>query len=738
MKRILSEGAAVLLLLSLAGFYHGPELSGAGVQAFVDSSRFFYPVWKWAAGIWRSGLLPLWNPSLGTGQPFFADPQSCSAYPPVPLLYLFLPPVKAFAWLTFLHHFHLILGFYVLARGRALAVVPSVFGATAFGMSLHVVCMPWTPVALFAVSWIPWIFAASDRVWEGRSGAWILLTLSLALQMASGYPVYSYLTMLALVAAAATRWRERRELLAWACRVFPATILAIGLNLSWILPFAEFYRGTDLSAGKYYQPLGFWDLATFLSPFVQGHPLERGYMGPHYWVATYSMGLPTLVLILWGALTGRVKRASLVLFGLFVVLSLGETAGLGWLLKRILPGYSMVIRSGFLISPALLFGALAAAEALQSTGNRILRGKKEMGMAVGVLAFVAVAAWVLGVEDSGRVPRMFAAEAVLAIGAFVLFGAIRESWRRWGAVAALAALLFSLLPGALSLRFLLAPSYYESLPELLPRLTREGRLFHSPALLKRARVLEGRTPEEAYYLSKQWMYPNWPLTFGRDEAVCYNTLQWGPVRNWIDQAFRVSPSFTRKTVDYLGIRYLFGKTTLPGLVPVPAGQFGVDVSENPRALPRWFPVLRAYRADEPAADMERNAESQFEFSRGCFIRDPLKVGPYVTCRVTELERTPNRIVLLAVGAPSAKGPEQGRVLLVSSETAYPGWTFENDWGRRRPLEVVNHAFRGVMLEPGEMHATLVFKPASFRLGLFLSLLGLWAVFAILAWDKFSR
>ncbi len=722
MKRILPDVAAAVLLVLLVLFHHGPELLGAGVTAFVDSSRFFFPVWKWAQVVWQDGLIPLWNPLFGTGQPFLADPQTTSAYPPVPLLYLILPPMRAFAWLLASHHAWTLLGFYAFARGRRFEVLPSFFGAVAFGMSLHVACMSWTPVALFAVSWIPWAFAVSGLLWQGRRGSVLLLSVVLALQLAAGYPVYSYLTMLALAAEALFRLGDRALFVSWGKGFAAAVLLSVGLNLVWALPFLEFYLGTDLRAGKYYQPLGLWDLATALSPFVNGHPLEKGYSGPHYWVATFYAGLPTLFVAAWGIATGRVRKSTAWLFLLFVVLSLGETALLGGLLKRVLPGYALVIRSGFLISLVLFFGCLSAVEALQEAGRMKRPHAHDTWIACAAFVLIYGAALILGVASESGDPWRIALETALLGVAVAAFWTSRgPGTRRLGMGAAILALLLSLMPGVLSLRFLLAPSYYESLPEILPRLTRAGRLLHSPVLMKNARVLSGETAEEAYYLAKQWMYPNWPMTFDRGMAVGYNTLQWGPSRNWVDAAFRISPSFSKKAADYLGVRYFFGKTTLPGLIPVPSGGPDVEVAENPGAMPRWFPVPRAYRAGEPLEDMQRNADSQFDFSKGCFIRDPRWVGTYVDCRVKELKRTPNRVELLAEGAPSASGPVPGRILLVSSETAYPGWIFENDWGRRRSLEVVNHAFRGVVLEPGEMHATLTFEPVSFRLGLFLSL-----------------
>jgi len=95
------------------------------------------------------------------------------------------------------------------------------------------------------------------------------------------------------------------------------------------------------------------------------------------------------------------------------------------------------------------------------------------------------------------------------------------------------------------------------------------------------------------------------------------------------------------------------------------------------------------------------------------------IGDYSFRKVNETKRTANEVELSALGT--------GKALLVSSEMDYPGWRFAAG-GIERALEDVNYGFRGAVLNPGEEKATLVYRPVSFRLGCFLSLLvmGFWA------------
>ncbi len=148
------------------------------------------------------------------------------------------------------------------------------------------------------------------------------------------------------------------------------------------------------------------------------------------------------------------------------------------------------------------------------------------------------------------------------------------------------------------------------------------------------------------------------------------------------------------------------------------GDIPVEVSENSGALPLWYSVSQAYPAGEGEEDMRRNANSLFDFSKGCFIQGKQKARSYEARNVKIVKRHANRVELFAesLESVSSRGEtaQEGPALLVSSEAAYPGWEFVNEWGQKRSLETVNHVFRGVLLEPGEMHVSLRFEPTSFR------------------------
>jgi uncharacterized membrane protein YfhO len=71
--------------------------------------------------------------------------------------------------------------------------------------------------------------------------------------------------------------------------------------------------------------------------------------------------------------------------------------------------------------------------------------------------------------------------------------------------------------------------------------------------------------------------------------------------------------------------------------------------------------------------------------------------------------------------------------VVLSEVYYPGWRVEVD-GRAAKILPANFAFRAVYLEPGAHHVRMFFQPATWMLGLAISV----ATWCGLLWVVVSR
>lgn len=714
-RSVLLAPVPFLLLAVLTAAFYWKVIAGGGIFVFVDASRFFYPLWKWGSEALGQGLIPLWNPDAQFGTPYLADPQMAYAYPPLPLLYFWFTPINAFAAVTIFHHFWALAGFWVFARAQGFSTKVSFLGSLIFGFSLHLVCSSWTPVALMTISWLPWIFWAAEKVYQRERGGVLYLSFAWAMQLAAGYPVLTYLTGLAVLLHYGWKTLQPLEDFSmqkanWVISMAAAVLTAAVYNLVWGLPFAEFFSHSNYQNGaSRFQDLSWTDLATALNPFVLGHPLGHDYGGPHYWVSTYFLGLPTLCLILWGLRRSVYRKGSVPVFFILIVLSLGSTLGLGSFLKGWLPGYALVIHSGFWISLVAFWAAWLAMESMEAF-FLLKKDGKEGIIWIGIVLLVY--GFSLGVKTPFFPAAFWISFFLLCLAAF-----FSSSQARGFLLAG--ALGFSLGTAAYSLNILLDKSYYETPSFLLSRLDEPGRLFFSPPLLRDASRLEGSSMEEAYETAKQKLYPNWPLTFKREETPIYNTLQLSDSFAWTFRAFQRSLSHSRRVLDFLNVRYVFGKNLFKGFKTISNESDPVQVSENPSALPKWFSVVKADHAGDSIEDDFLKADKlSIDYSKECFVDDPAKAGNYKPRRIEETFRGINRLSLSAAGS--------GQALLISSETQYPGWRVMVE-GKLRPIERVNHAFRGVIVNEGESHVEFNYTPTTFRLGLFFSLLvlGLW-------------
>ncbi len=731
----------IALAVILACFY-APVIWGGQLFMFVDASRFFYPLWKWGAGVLASGRLPLWNPAAQFGVPFFADPQMAYAYPPVPLFYGLFSADNAFAWLIIFHHFWALFGFWRFARREGMGLGAAFFGCLAFGFSLHVVCSSWTPVALFTISWIPWTVQAALALYRGKRGATLALSFCAAMEFSAGYPVLVYLTALALGAGLLikcfndsppnTSARNRsvddqdtkkapkfdndkknnsrqnhKGNWGWVKGAGIASILALLYNLSWMLPFAEYYPYSNYEGGgNHLQALGFKDLATLLTPFYQGHPLEAGYQGPHYWISTYYLGLPVLVFILMGAAEGVFTWAAMAGFSTLGILSLGETLGVGGWLKTILPGYSLVIRSGFWL-PLFLFGAAWMA------GLSFDHQKKEDGPGSrALLVWVFSTMGIFGISYLSGKP---AQPALFLISAFLMMASaplspLKPYLRQ---IAWVLALGFSLFPIASSVNILLDRSYYDQPPVLVSNMPEPGRVFFTPSYMKDAFRLQGANYQDAYGKAKNDLYPNWPLAEGLEEIPFYNTFQLSTTKPFAQEAFQYSEGHTKEVLDYLDIRYLLGTSRLKGLKSIAPAGSGEWLYENSLAESKWYSVSKAQAAGSIGDDFKKAAKEKWNYGQTCTVQDPNLAGAYGVRPVRMISRYAQGVEIEA--------PGKGRALLVSSEAAFPGWkAYVN--GQEKSVVTVNHCFRGVELEDGECQVVLTYSPESVRLGFFLALL----------------
>lgn len=165
----------------------------------IDATLYAYPDHWINLEAFRKGLLPLWNPYVACGTPHAANWQSACFYPPfwlfnwAGLADWFMRMAVAHAGLAFA-------GCYLWLRRQKAGPLACTLGALSFAGSAHLT-LCWVNLPFIATAaWIPWIFWAFHRALEKPAFQnWFWAGSFLALQVLAGYPFFTFYTVLLLL-----------------------------------------------------------------------------------------------------------------------------------------------------------------------------------------------------------------------------------------------------------------------------------------------------------------------------------------------------------------------------------------------------------------------------------------------------------------------------------------------------------------------------------------------------------
>ncbi len=768
------RGAAVqaaLVGLLLAAALLGPALASGGAPARGDLPDFFWPMKAYTAERWAAGGIPLWNPLSGGGEPWLGQLQSGALYPgDLP----FLLGWKEGAFLGIALHLALAAagaGFWLrelgASRPAALAAAGIYAGGGAF-LSLF-------PVYNNActAAWLPWLFAGARRVAVGRSrGAGYAVAVAGA--FLAGEPALAAAGSLAalLLSAWAGGEGEPPEAGLSGRRIVVRTALplAVGLCLAGaaLLPFGELVRGAERRARTTREEavarsLGPSDLADLVAA-PRPETTRGAAPGRGGYLVTLALG-PLPILLAAGAGAGFPGR------------------------RRLLGGLAVLAAGGFLLA---LGASGFLAPALFDAG--ILRGLRFPArwvvfphLALAVAAGAGLDGWLWGrfrgaaagaaaeagepeaAESAARTRIAFAALAVVLPVLLVLAGLAalvpeaRESRELLRTAAAGAAGLVGLAAIGLARRRESGPSASDAafLAVLavapLPWLAGEA-LAAIPAATIAARppALAGlsRGPEAGRVfapagqdrtLALRWRYAD-GLSWGEKavsravEALAgYTNLFHGaattgsasPIGNpRVDRLVGVALAGgdLAGTLALLDVRHVV--TPFPARAPGlrPEGRSGGVLRYGvPRAFGRaFFPLEARFSPDEEVFEALRTrgfdpGKTALVSPRadGTRLPSPRAAGSWAAARF--LSDGAERAEL----STSASAPS----LLVLTRSWDPGWKARVD-GLPVPVLRAQLALLAVVIPPGEHRLEIAYLPASFRVGLGLSVAGLLGVLAL--------
>jgi hypothetical protein len=379
--RLIAALPAILLLILLAFAFRGAL---AGRMFYLrDVSQNHYPVRHFVTERLRAGALPLWDPYHGGGTPLLADPNNLVLHP-ISALFLILPFDAAYTASIVLQFALLALGGYLLARaigarpeGAAMAAaIVSLSGPAASLASLqNVLCgAAWVPIGL-------WALLRGVESGQGRFLALGALCFGVVLAAAEPASIVSFTLLAPILGLTGDRSPSpSRGRVAW--RI--GAVLLVGLLIAGaqVLPAGDLLSRAARGAGFTAPEAWKWSLRParlleVIVPRLLGDPTR---MSPGSWwgrwmfeggypflLSLYVGAIPCLLaaagLLRSGADAAR-RRALAAAGGLGLLLALGQHSALYRLLLESAPALRQIRYPERFVLIALVPLALLAARGL--------------------------------------------------------------------------------------------------------------------------------------------------------------------------------------------------------------------------------------------------------------------------------------------------------------------------------------------------------------------------------------
>lgn len=669
-----------------------------------DAVAYFAPSRKLLHDAVASGRIPLWNPYELCGTPFLANVQSSVMYPFGAAFWIF-PTAYAFGANALLHLFLAGLFTYLWLKTEGVSCSGALIGALTFAFGGWSTAWLELPVFLQTAVWLPLILLLTSG---GGAGRWTAMAGALAMCLLGGhlqiafYCVLGGLIYAALRPSASRGWARRPVV-----RFAGALVLAACLAGAQLLPSAELARyghrqdrptpeGYAAFTRTALQPQ---QLIGLLLPDVYGRRTHGDYWGyGNYAEYAGYVGVLPFGLAILGAAELRRRRAALALVVVeCTALLLAVGSALNWPLYFLVPGFAKFGSPG----RALVLHAVAMAGLAGFGWNRLRADRcwRDVLIASAGPLLTAGLFWLTAVAILG--PKLCADKLVPESA---------DDWLRFALAAVLSALALVVgrafgwvraIPGAAAVVLVAADLalYGFGLNPTGPR----ELVFPRNALTATASTASPNwrlmpiVPEWPLHRTPQAVLPpNTPSAYGLYDVAGYESLYLLAYKD------RLNRWHGRDTSPITN-----GNMVTPtALIPDMLNRLAVRLVISPHPLPEaeWLVT----RGTVSGCVVYENPHA---FPRAQFIAH----GKGSAAAVAPQRGNPNMVEVQLPGG-------SGRVVL--RDVHYPGWTARAlPSGRQLHVRTSEGLFMSVDVRGGERRVQFLYRPSSFKVGLFLSMLG---------------
>lgn len=782
-----TDGLCLLALWVAALLFFWDVLLGGQTFYFRDTTSYYIPQATVTLGALSEGRVPHWEPTIGGGYPFQADPHSMVFYP-LTLLMMLLPHPRGYCLFV---AFHVPLGgtfLYLLLRRWGLAAMAAATGAVAFMFSGYLISTTCLTTLLRGTIWAPLALLAYDAyVTHGSRRALLNTALVLAVQGSGTDPQYVLFTGMLLAAYPWMRPATTHPLrTAFHILGLLQTALVAGLLLAYqYLPLAQLISVSDRSLATHAGELGMFGVAAGnlynllvslpfpdpVSPYYMAS--FRGGLVPFY--PDLYWGAPLLALALaslgWvrgeasSAASNTLRTSACALMAVSLVsllVSLEEPSPFFRLLTTLLPPLKLFRYPGKYLLLAGVTIPISIALGVHGLREQNPRCEKLFGLGLLVSACAFGAGSIALLADGRNLVGAFLSTAFAVTGDRSAFlDAVRNGWLAslslaMGLCLGTAWLLLLSKRGKLERSLALTLVLLFSLLDLFWT-TRQGCPTVPNAVeaeVRRMPQVLGASPIDRPPPRFVSYEPGAPRFDAERTAAQYIILQKYLLTNLCGAQVGCDMILASMSVRLAGyseraiLTASLGRQDRDRLAAALGSRFAlrVEASENPPDIGKTIDRVGSVYVQElpdvsPRAFIARRARALLP------DENPINRGALMRLKQEALFETTD-----AAGAPEPLEPRsigdceivsyrperveircalEGNGLLVLLDTYHPSWKATVD-GVERPIVKVAGMFRGVRLETGPHRVIMTFQPTPFRIGLVISLITLAATLIGLA------
>ncbi len=780
MKRYLYEHLGVFLFLSLA-LYLSMQLSFMGILLHPEHwcARFMDGWLPWYDGkaepvgypgdllsefyvfkylgkqFFSRGILPLWNPYAFCGTPLAANGLS-GLFSPLQVFYLVFPIFAAMRLSSFIVILVGAYSLYLLLRDYGLSIIPSLFGALFYMINPRVAFNFWFPT--MGASWylLPLILLFFHRGIARSSGIYLSLAGGmLGFSILNGYLQMSIYVLLAVIIYPIFIPPAKQ------CARIKALIIVLALGL--MISNIQIIPSLELASLSQRQPIPHqgitlsptWHLLTAFFPSLFGAygdswlgavSLEIPNWGFHFSEMVIFIGMVPMVLALYSICGGisRIKEYYLILAALALLCSYG-----GELIVWI--GSSLPLLDTIKIVPRILCLYYLSVAVLAGFGlQRLLDSRRKFPRYIALVFAIASALpaylWLLGYWGLWT-PWYRASEAFFQhfdclgytyiLPLLILLAVFLSLW-----LYAKARIGFVALVLVLSICWTVEMLSFPSPSQ--PRLSGDLR---PPEARTPAQIRFLKADDELYRIVAidapgdiPVLPPNTASLYGIYDLEGYDSMFTARIQHLLNLIAHGNPyqplpeGFINLSIlnhpnhpfyDILNVKYLL----CPPQLEVADYRLVYDgntrIFLNPYALARIYSPIMLFKVKDEAHELAR-----------MFLPQALGGEMAVTSQtglksIFELESLYPEIIDISPTHKSIEIREPGKGMIVISDQYYPGWRATSD-GRELHLYRVNGIMQGIMVSEQDTLIHLSYQPMSYRLGIYLSLLGI-SIFVFILW-----